>query len=104
MVKLNESDTLGRKCGSRASLALPSVELIPGKIGCGRVADGIRFGEVWSGAIRPFSVAPIRNAFPGVTEAPAQVPLFMLLTHCTGWMGPMPSNGTRAWSTPFKRP
>src|SRR5580693_8096208 len=98
MVKLNASLTLGRKCGSNASLALPSVELIPVKSGCGRVALGVRFGAVCSGAIKPFSVAPIRKAVDGVTvtEPAGHEPLAKLLAHCTGWMGPTPSNGTSA--------
>src|SRR5271155_359382 len=98
MVRLNESLKLGRKCGSKDSLALPSVVLIPVKSGCGRVALGIRFVAVWSGAIRPFSVAPIRKAVEGaaVTVPEGHEPLERLLAHCTGWIGPTPSNGTSA--------
>src|SRR5580658_11365001 len=98
MVKLNASDTLGRKCGSRASLALPCVVLIPVKSGCGRVVVGIRFAAVCSGAIKPFSVAPMRKAVEGVAVmAPeGHEPLERLLEHCTGWIGPTPSNGTSA--------
>src|SRR6516165_11951293 len=96
-VAVNVSTLFGRKFGSSAEPAPAATPFTPGYSGCGRVwlAAGI-------GATRPSG--PTRNALSGDDDELPHTPLDSALKHCTGWMRPVPSNGTSTRSTPFRRP
>src|SRR2546423_777436 len=110
MVRSKESLALGRKLGSKASPAPAAIALTPGKSGCGRV--GLAAGM---GAVRPSqppAVGPTRKTLLGLVVPVVPHDIFPFAAaaaglygakHCTGWMRPVPSSGTRARSTPFKR-